>query len=135
MDSSPFTTVLGHPRVLSEALPDARRRVLAYDGETVVGVATYEPLFGHQAEAAIAIVDDGATGLVAFLLDGLLELAAAAGVTVVRFVFGGGAQRAVAARLVDGRQTCRLLSDRLEIRLAPLSVASNEPLVARVAAH
>jgi hypothetical protein len=131
MDPSLFITVLGHPRILAGSLPDARRRVLAYDGETVVGVATYEPLFGHQAEAAIANADDAATGLVSFLLDGLLELAAGAGVTVLRFVFATSGQRGVAVRLAADRRSFRVLPDRLEIRFAPLQVAALEPFASR----
>ncbi|MDQ8046531.1 MAG: hypothetical protein AAGC46_17275 [Solirubrobacteraceae bacterium] len=116
MEQPAFETVLGHTRVMTGALPDARRRVLAYDGDVVIGVATYEPLFGRQAEAAIAVAPGSAGSLVSFLLDGLLELATNAGVTVLRFVLGPG-QRAGAGRLVDTRAACALRSDRLEVRL------------------
>lgn len=116
MESAAFTTVLGHPRVLPESLPDARRRVLAYDGDQVIGVAVYEPLFGHQAEAAIALAPESTGALTAFLLDGLLELASGAGITALRFAFGTPRQRRLAAQLTSGRPSCSLRSDRLEIR-------------------
>ncbi len=116
MESPAFTTVLGQSCVLGDVLGDARNRVLAYDGDVVVGMAAFEPLYGHQAEAAIAVAPGSAGGLVAFLLDGIVEQAAASGVTVLRFVFAAPRQRTCALELTAGRAAVTLRSDRLEIR-------------------
>lgn len=119
MDPSAFTTVLGHPRVLDESLTDPRRRVLAFDGDTIVGVAVYEPLFGRQAEGAIAVQDGSAGGVVSYLFDGLVELARQSEVTVLRYVLGARRQRSLASHLIRSAAPGRLHADRLELRLEP----------------
>lgn len=112
-----FSTVIGQTGVLGNTHSDARHRVLAYDGDDIVGVAAFEPLYGHQAEAVIAVAPGSAGGLASFLLDGLIERAAASGVTVLRFVFGGPRQRPCAAALTAGRAAVVLRPDRMEIRI------------------
>lgn len=117
MESGTFTTVLGHPRVLAGSPLEARRRVLAYDGDEVVGVAVFEPLFGRQAEGAIAVAPGSPSGLISYLFDGLMELARNSGVTVLRYALSPGRQRSLAARLTRSCSSQTLRSDRLELHL------------------
>lgn len=116
MDLNGFTTVLGHPRVLDPGVLSAARRVLAYDGDEVVGVAAFEPLFARQGEAAIAVAAGSSGALVSFLLDGITELADSSGLRTLRFALAMPDQRRRAADLTAGRATSLLRSDRLEVR-------------------
>jgi len=115
MDPSAFTSVLGHSRVLSGVL-DPGNRVIAYDGESAVGVAAFEPLFGPRAEGAIALTAGASGGLTHYLLDGLLELASRSGIHAVRFVFETTQQRRTADRMLGSRAECVMRRNDVEIR-------------------
>jgi hypothetical protein len=119
-----LTAVLGHARVLDEGLRDERRRVLAYEGDEMVGVGVFEPLFGPHAEGVIAIRDGDSAALVPYLLDELLERVHGSGLVAVRFVFGTGDQRETAQRLSAIRRHCALRRDWLDVRLEPAHAAS-----------
>lgn len=117
MDSIDFTTVLGNPRVLSGSQADARTRVLAYDGDVIVGIAMFEPLYGHHAEAVIAVASGSPSGLITLLFDNLVDLARSYGITVLRYALGPGSQRSLASRLRQSCSATTLRPDRLELRL------------------
>jgi hypothetical protein len=119
MVSAGLTPILGHARVLDEGLTDARRRVLAYEGDSVVGVGVFEPLFGPHAEGVIAVREGASGTLLPYLLDELLERVNDAGLVAVRFVFGTREQHPVAERLSQLRSHCALRPDWLDIRLEP----------------
>ncbi|MBO9534149.1 MAG: hypothetical protein J7513_14355 [Solirubrobacteraceae bacterium] len=119
MSASDLVPVLGHARVLSEGLGDARRRVVAWEGDEAAGVAVFEPLFGPHAEAVIAIRPGDSDALLPYLLDELLERVQDAGLVAVRFVFESREQRHIAERLVAVHSHCALRRDWLDIRLEP----------------
>lgn len=118
MDRCDLVPVLGHGRVLDEGLGDARRRVVAREGDAIVGVGAFEPLFGPHAEGVIAIADGASGGLVPFLLDELLGRVHDAGLVAVRFVFAGREQHDTAERVTAGRSNCTLRREWLDVRLA-----------------
>lgn len=119
-----LTPVLGHARVLAEGMSDAQRRVLAYEGDAVVGVGAFEPLFGPHAEGVIAVRRGDSAALLPYLLDELLERVTESGIVAVRFVFGAHEQRCTAVRLAAMRRHCAIGRDWLDVRLAPVGAAS-----------
>lgn len=116
MPSVNFLTVLGDSRVVAGAL-DAQRRILAYDGDEIVGLAAYETLYGPRAEGVITLASGASGGLVSFLLDELLERAYGAGIATMSFAFDVPEQRGLAERLLGRRAGLRIHRDGLEIRL------------------
>ena len=130
MPVATFLTVLGRPGVIDAhtATADPRYRVLAYDGDTIVGIAGFEPLYGRQAEAAIAVAPASTDALTSYLFDGIIEQAVAAGITVVRFAIDAPHQRACASSLVEGRSAVCVRSDRIEVRTSASGV--DRPILA-----
>ncbi|MBJ7470318.1 MAG: hypothetical protein JHD16_03415 [Solirubrobacteraceae bacterium] len=114
MSAEAFVPVLGHPRVITAAA-DAERRVLAHDGDRIVGVAAFEPI-GSTGEAIITLAPDASGGLVQFLLDELASRAARLGVFSLRFDFGVDDQRGIADRLASRRSDCSVRRDHLDVR-------------------
>jgi hypothetical protein len=112
--------VLGHARVLEDAPRDERRRVVAYEGDAIVGVGAFEPLFGPHAEGVIAIRDGDSPALLPYLLDELLERVHTAGLVAVRFVFADRTQLRTAEHLSNVRTHCALRRDWLDVRLEPV---------------
>ena len=121
---------LGHARVLSEGLVDHRRRVAAFEGEDLVGIAAFEPLFGPHAEGVIAIRRGDSEALVPYLLDELLECVHQAGLVAVRFVFPTRAQHDTAKRLSSLRSHCSVRRDWLDIRIEPVPEQTTVPVAA-----
>lgn len=124
-----FVPVLGNPRVIAGAL-DAEHRVLAYDGEQIVGMAAFERLYGPRAEGVITLAGGASGGLVNYLLDGLLERAERSGVMTISFSFDVAEQHALAERLVGRRPGWRLRRDGLDIRLG-----AGRPAIGHVNGH
>lgn len=116
-----LTPVLGHARVLDDAPRDDRRRVVAYEGDAIVGIGAFEPLFGPHAEGVIAIRDGESPSLVPYLLDELLERVHEARIVAVRFVFADRSQQRMAERISDLRSQCAMRRDWLDVRLEPVS--------------
>lgn len=120
MTQRAFVPVLGHPRVIAAA-SDAERRVLAYDGDEIVGIAAFEPA-GATADAVVTLAPDASGGLVPFLLDELTARAARHGFVALRFDFELDEQRGVARRIAARRPDCTVRQDRLDVRLlAPVA--------------
>lgn len=115
-----LTPVLGHARVLDDAPRDDRRLVVAYEGDAIVGVGAFEPLFGPHAEGVIAIRDGDSPSLLPYLLDELLERIHDAGIVAVRFVFADRDQLRTAERLSALRAHCAVRQDWLDVRLEPI---------------
>ncbi len=113
-----LTPVLGHARVLEDAPGDPRRRVVTYEGDAIVGVAAFEPLFGPHAEGVIALRDGERTAsLLPHLLDEVLVRVQEAGLVAVRFVFAERAQHRTAEQLSSLRTHCAVRQDWLDVRL------------------
>ena len=127
MVSAGLTPVLGHARVLSEGMADAGRRVMAYDGDTVIGIGVFEPLFGPHAEGVIAVRAGGSDTLVPYLLDALVERIHDAGLVAVRFVFGTRDQQQVAHELTAARAHCAVRRDWLDVRVQPQPASDEVP--------
>lgn len=117
MDLSAFVPLLGHPRVLEASADDPRRHVVIRDGETITGVAAYEPLFGPRAEGVVAIRQDASDAILPYLVDALLDCTHAAGLHAVRFVFGSAEQHWRAERLRSIHGDCSVRRDWLDVRL------------------
>lgn len=109
-----FVPVLGHPRVIAAAA-DADCRVLAHDGDRIVGVAAFEP-DGSTAEAIITLAPDASGGLVPYLLDELTTRAQRRGVLALRFSYEVGDQRGIAQRVAARRGDCSVRRDHLDVR-------------------
>lgn len=116
MSREAFVPVLGHPRVIG-ASTDAERRVLAHDGDRIVGVAAFEPA-GSVAEAVITLAPDASGGLVPFLLDELTARAARYGLVALRFDFEVDDQHTIAERVAGRRADCTVRRDHLDVRTA-----------------
>ena len=116
MPAEAFVPVLGHHRVISAAA-DAERRVLAHDGDRIVGVGAFEPA-GSVGEAVITLSPEASGGLVPFLLDELTARAAKYGLTVLRFDFEIGEQHGIAERVAGRRADCSVRRDHLDVRTA-----------------
>lgn len=109
-----FVPVLGHPRVIAAAA-DADHRVLAHDGDRIIGVGAFEPA-GALAEAVITLAPDASGGLVPFLLDELATRAARLGVHALRFSYEVDDQRGIAQRVAARRGDCSVRRDHLDVR-------------------
>lgn len=109
-----FVPVLGHPRVIAAAA-DADCRVLAHDGDRIVGVAAFEP-DGSTAEAIITLAPDASGGLVPYLLDELATRAQRRGVVALRFDYEVGDQHGIAQRVAARRGDCSVRRDHLDVR-------------------
>lgn len=109
-----FVPVLGHRRVIAAA-SDAEHRVLAHDGDRIIGIAAFEPA-GSTGEAIITLAPDASGGLVPFLLDELTARAARHGIVALRFSYEVGEQRGVAQRIAGRRGDCSVRRDHLDVR-------------------
>ncbi len=116
MSAEPFVPVLGHHRVIG-ASTDAELRVLAHDGDRIVGVAAFEPE-GSVGDAIITLAPDASGGLVPFLLDELTARAARYGLTALRFDFEIDDQHGIAERVAGRRADCTVRRDHLDVRTA-----------------
>jgi hypothetical protein len=85
MDRASLITVLGHPRVLTEAAGDPARRHVVTGDDGLWGVGAYERLYGPHAEGAIAVRHPHGDELALRLVDGVCRAAAGAGLVGVRF--------------------------------------------------
>lgn len=121
MTAAAFIPVLGHPRVAA-AYADADRRVLAHDGERIIGVAAFEPE-GTVGDAIISLAVGESGGLVSFLLDELTARAARHGLLALRFEFAVDEQHGVAERVAGRRADCCVRRDHLDVRTAVPSQA------------
>lgn len=128
MDASDLIPALGHPRVLEDGFGDPRRRVVAREGDAIIGVAAFEPLFGPRAEGLVAMRDGASGGLVPYLVDELLERVHESGLLAVRFVFASREQHPIAERLAAARAHCTLRREWLDVRLEPAPMG--EPVAA-----
>lgn len=110
-----FVPVLGHPRVISAAA-DAECRVLAHDGDRIVGIAAFDPAPSAHAEAIITLAPDASGGLVPYLLDELTTRAQRHGVAALRFDYEVDEQRGIAQRVAARRGDCSVRRDHLDVR-------------------
>lgn len=79
-----MTCVLGHARVLDEAVADPRRRVIERRDGHIAGAAAYEPLYGPAAEIAVALEDPADTAMAARLVDAVVGRMRDAGLQTLR---------------------------------------------------
>lgn len=119
MTAQAFIPVLGHPRVAA-AYADADLRVLAHDGDRIIGVAAFEPA-GTVGDAIISLAPDASGGLVPFLLDELTARAARHGLLALRFDFAVDDQHGIAERVAGRRADCSVRRDHLDVRTAVAS--------------